>query len=172
MQMGLWDKLMSTRRPEPGTAACPAAEVRERLLAINRPTAPFQVIDGSEEGVDLIAEWKIVDARWYEIFARAGLEKVFRIHLKLDESDHEVRTKDHEYTVSWRAGVPELAVSRSKTIGQTHSVQFGKAWSFTEEFQPGQVYNYRFSTAEIKGPIQEAVTACGWTYKGVAFGRL
>ncbi len=37
---------------------------------------------------------------------------------------------------------------------------------------PGQVYNYRFDTREIKQPIQDAVTSCRWTYKGVAFGKL
>jgi hypothetical protein len=37
---------------------------------------------------------------------------------------------------------------------------------------PGQVYNYRFSTKEIKEPIQAAVTRCGWIYKGVAFDKL
>jgi len=51
-------------------------------------------------------------------------------------------------------------------------VEFGAAYAFTEELKPGVVYNYRFSTSEIKKPIQEAVTACGWDYKGVAFGKL
>jgi hypothetical protein len=47
-----------------------------------------RIVDGAAENVDLIAEWKIVDAQWYEIFAKAGLEKVFRVFLKLD-ADHE-----------------------------------------------------------------------------------
>lgn len=170
--MAFWDRLTSTKRPEEGTAACSRQEVRKRLMDINRPSAPFQIIDGVEEGVDLIAEWKIVDAGWYEIFARAGLEKTFRIFMKFDESSHEVRAKDHEYSLSWRAGVPHLEMSMSKTMGQTQSIQFGTAYDFTEELRPGEVYNYRFSTGELKGPLQDAVTACGWTYKGVTFGKL
>ena len=170
--MGLLDWLTGTKRPEAGVATCSAQEVRERILAINRPTAPFQIIDGADEGVDLIAEWRIVDAQWYEIFAKAGLEKVFRVFMKLDEADHEVRTKDHEYTLSWSAGVPTLSVSMEKFSGQKRSVQFGTAYAFTEELRPGEVYRYRFSTGELKEPIQEVVTACGWTWKGVAFGRL
>jgi len=170
--MKLWDKLTSTRRPDEGAVALPAAEVRTRLLALNRPTAPWQIVDGSEEGVDLIAEWKIVDARWYEIFAKAGLEKTFRIRMKFDEGDHELRAKDEEYEVSWRAGVPSLSLAKSKTMGQTQSIQFGAAYGFTEELRPGEIYQYRFNTGELKGPIQEAVTACGWTYKGVSFGKL
>ncbi len=170
--MAFWDRLTSTKRPAPGTSACAPDTVRERILAVNRPTAPFQIVDGQEEGVDFIAEWKIVDARWYEIFAKAGLEKVFRIHLELDEAAHEVRAKDHEYSLAWSAGVPRLEASMSRTSGQVKSFQFGTAYAFTEELRPGQVYNYRFSTGELKEPIQEAVTGCGWTYKGIAFGKL
>lgn len=160
------------KKPTKDTPAIPASEVRERLLGLNRETAPYQIIDGSAEHVDLIAEWKIVDAKWYEIFAKANLTKVFRIYMKFNEAKHEVRAKDEEYTVEWRAGVPSLSMSVSKFQGQKTSIEFGTAYAFTEELQPGQVYKYRFNTNEIKKPIQEAVTACGWSYKGVAFGKL
>ena len=170
--MGLWDKLTGTERPATDVPVLGQEEVRKRILDLNRPTAPYQIIDGSAEGVDLIAEWKIVDAQWYEIFAKAGLEKVFRIRMKFDPADHEVRAKDEELEVRWEAGIPTLSFSASKTIGQTTSFQFGSRYGFTEEFRPGEIYTYRFSTNEIKDPIQEAVKRCGWTWKGVAFGKL
>jgi hypothetical protein len=160
------------KKPNKNTPVLPADEVRQRLLALNRETAPYQIRDGASEGVDLIAEWKIVDAKWYEIFAKANLTKVFRIYMKFDEAKHEVRAKDEEYTVEWRVGVPSLSIAASKFSGQKTSIEFGTAYAFTEELKPGQVYNYRFNTNEIKKPIQEAVTACGWTYKGIAFGKL
>lgn len=147
-------------------------EVKGRILALNRDTAPYQIIDGAAEKADLIAEWKVVDAKWYEIFAKANLTKVFRIYMKFDPAKHEVRAKDEEFTVAWRAGVPSLSISVSKFQGQMTSVEFGAAYAFTEELKPGLVYNYRFNTNEIKKPIQEAVAACGWNYKGVAFGKL
>jgi len=50
--------------------------------------------------------------------------------------------------------VPRLEVSRSKTIGQTQSVQFGTAYAFTDGFRPGQVYTYRFSVGELKRQIR------------------
>jgi len=160
------------KKPDKSAPALSADEVRRRLLALNRETAPYQIVDGSSENVDLIAEWKIVDARWYEIFAKANLTKIFRIYMKFDDAKHQVRAKDEEYTLEWRAGVPSLSISVSKFQGQSTSIEFGTAYAFTEELQPGQVYKYRFSTNEIKKPIQEAVAACGWTYKGVAFGKL
>lgn len=160
------------KKPNKNTPVLSAEEVRQRLLALNRETAPYQIRDGSAEGVDLIAEWKIVDTKWYEIFAKANLTKVFRIYMKFDEAKHEVRAKDEEYTVEWRAGVPSLSIAASKFSGQKTSIEFGTAYAFTEELKPGQVYKYRFNTNEIKKPIQEAVTDAGWTYKGVAFGKL
>ena len=160
------------KKPNKNTPVLSKEEVQQRLLALNRGTAPYQIRDGSAEGVDLITEWKIVDAKWYEIFAKAKLTKVFRIYMKFDEAKHEVRAKDEEYTVEWRAGVPSLSVAASKFSGQKTSIEFGAAYAFTEELQPGQVYKYRFNTNEIKKPIQEAVVACGWAYQGVAFGKL
>ena len=150
----------------------PAQELYTRLMALNRPTAPYRILDGHPENVDLIAEWKIVDAQWYEIFAKANLTKVFRIFMKFDPAKQELRAQDHEYTLSWRAGVPSLSVAVSSFKGQMTSVEFGAAYAFTEELAPGQVYKYRFNTNELKKPIQAIAEAGGWKYKGISFGKL
>lgn len=170
--MGIFDFLSSTKRPHRGTPVLSDREVQDKLLGLNRPTAPYRIIDGSTEGVDLIAQWNIVDAEWYEVFAKAGLSKIFKIYLKLDPHAHQVKAMDQEYTVSWSAGVPRLSLSVSSFKGQMQSVEFGAAYAFTETLAPGQVYKYRFDTREIKKPIQDVVTGCGWTYKGIAFGKL
>jgi hypothetical protein len=97
--MGLFDFFTSTRRPPPGTKKSSQKEVLDALMGLNRPTAPYHLINGQSEGVDLIAEWKIVDAQWHEIFLKSGLKKVFKIYLRLDAQKHEVRAVDKEYTV-------------------------------------------------------------------------
>jgi hypothetical protein len=160
------------KKPDKNTPVLPAEQVIHRILELNRDGCPYQILDGKSEDVDLIAEWKIVDAGWYEIFAKANLKKVFRIYLKLDAAKNEVRAKDQEYSVEWRAGVPGLSAAVSSFQGQQVSVEFGAAYAFTEKGELGQVYNYRFNTGEIKKPIQEVILACGWTYKGIAFGKL
>jgi hypothetical protein len=169
--MGLLDFLTGTKRPVTGAPACSAEELRNRLLALNRDTSPWRVIDGTAAGVDLIAEWKIVDAQWYEIFARAGLKRAFTILLRLDAERREVRAQDQEMRVEWEAGVPTLTLLHDRTWGQTWSAAVGTAYGITETLAPGQIYRYRFVSDEIKGPIQETVTGCGWTYKGVVFGK-
>ncbi len=156
----------------PAPPALPAQEVIRKLLELNRTSAPYRIIDGAPYGVDLVAEWKIADAQWYQIFAKAGLEKVFQIRMKLDDKKKQVRAKDYEYTVEWEAGIPSLSLTVSGFQGQSTSVQFGTAYAFTEELEFGQVYKYRFSTGEIKNPIKKTIAACGWKYKGIAFGKL
>ncbi|MGH8046911.1 MAG: hypothetical protein ACREKL_06665 [Chthoniobacterales bacterium] len=168
----MFDFLTSTKRPAPGTPVLSREQVLERLLALNRDTAPWRVIDGRAEGVDLIAEWKIVDASWYEIFAKAGLKKVFKIHLKLDEPAAQVKAQDREYQVDWSAGVAKLSINASWFRGQTTSIEYGESYGFTENLTIGQQYKYRFVSGEIKRPLQECVTSCGWVYKGVVFGKV
>lgn len=171
--MGLFDKLSGTKKPDRGTPSASPQGVANAILAVNRPTAPFQIRPaGPDEGCDLVAEWRIVDARWYEIFAKASLTSVFQILLKLDPASTEVRAVDREWTVQWRAGVPWLSMAAEAFRGQKTEVSFGTAYAFTEQGQYGEVYNYRFRTSEIKGPIQDAVTGAGWTYRAVSFGKL
>lgn len=170
--MGLFDFLTGTRRPPPNVAPVPAAELEAALLGLNRDSAPFQVLRDDSGKADLVAEWKIVDAKWYEIFAKAGLERVFRIYMKLDPASHEVRAVDEEYSVAWKAGVPSLSLAVSGFRGQKKEISFGTAYGFTEELRPGLIYKYKFATGEIKTPLQEVVTENGWSWRGVAFGKL
>jgi hypothetical protein len=170
--MGMFDWLTGTKRPAAGIAAKPPMEVRAALLAVNRSTAPFVVRDGAAEQVDLVAEWRIVDAVWYEIFAKAGLTKVFKVLMRLDPQKREVRAVDQEWSVEWRAGIPSLSLAAEAFRGQKTELSFGTAYAFTETGGYGEVYRYKFSTSEIKTPLQDAVTASGWIWRGVAFGRL
>jgi len=170
--VGLFDWLTGTRRPDDNLPVVPPQQVYAALLAVNRPTAPFVVLDGRPDGVDLVAEWKIVDATWYEVFAKAGLSKTFRILMRLDPAQGEVRAVDQEWSVEWRAGVPSLSLAASAFRGQSTSFEFGTAYAFTEQGTYGEVYNYRFTSSELKGPLQDAALACGWTWRGVAFGKL
>lgn len=170
--MGIFDFLTSTKRPKDGAERVSSQELKQRLLGLNRPSAPFRVIDGASKGVDLIAEWSVVDAKWLEVFSAASLTKTFEIYLKIDEASGELRAQDHELSVEWVAGAPKLSVSASAFKGQKQTVEFGAAYGFIETAPNGQIYKYRFNSKELKAPIQEIATAAGWTYKGVSFGSL
>ncbi len=170
--MGFLDKLVGTVRPKEGTPVKSQVEVRAAVLALNRTTAPWHVREAqADEACDLVVEWKIVDAQWYEVFGKAKLESIFKVLLKLDAEHNEVRALDKEWTVSWNAGIPTLA-EVSAFRGQKTETSFGLAYGFTETGALGEIYKYRFSTGEMKSPVKEAITAAGWSYKAVVFGKL
>ncbi len=170
--MGLFDWLSGTKKPEPGVAAASPQDVEAAILAVNRETAPYSVRKCSDGSCDIIAEWQIVDAKWVEIFAKAGLERAARIKMRLDVDKREVRAVDEDYTISWQVGVPTLSFSASAFRGQKKEASFGKAYGFTEELKLGEIYNYRFVSKEMKAPLQDAVTGSGWVWRGVAFAKL
>ncbi len=167
--MGLMDSLKGIVRAKEGVVPMPKVAVKEKLLGLNQDQLPFVVSEGGE--IDLVAEWKIVDAAWFEIFAKAKLEKTHKIWLSLDETTRTVKVLEESYTVKWRAGVPEVSFSAEKFQGRTMgSKSFGVGYAFqgADPLKYGQVYNYRFDVAEMKNPIIEIVTTAGWDFTPVA----
>lgn len=170
--MGLFDWMTGSKSAPPGVPRLPVAALREHILAINRDTAPFRIRDGAAEGVDLTAEWRIVDAQWYEIFARAGIQRVFKVLMKFDEAKGEVRAVDQSWEVEWRAGVPVLSATASGFRGQSWEKSFEAVYAFREDLSWGEVYSYKFDTDEIKKPLVAAALKAGWGWRGVAFSKL
>ena len=170
--MQFLDWLRGIKRPALGTAAKSAAEVRAVLLAINQPQLPFLVRDGATEKVDLVAEWRIVDAAWSEHFAKAGITRIFKILMRLDADALTLRAVDQEWSVEWRAGTPKLSLAAQAFRGQKQEISFGASYSIKDDGSFSKDDEYRFSTAEMKTPLQSATTQAGWIWRGVAFGKL
>lgn len=174
--MGLFDLFTGTKRPAAGTPVKSDRELRDALLALNRASAPWRVVDGASEKVDLIAEWKVDDPAFNEHFHKAGSSRVFRVYMKLDAATHEVRASDREYIVEWSRENDLLSVKLSLSVsgfkGQKQEVSFGGPPAFTETLPSGETIVYKFAANELKKPVQDAVTGGGWTYQGVAFGKL
>jgi hypothetical protein len=171
--MGLFDFLTGGTKPSSDRNRATTPELRKALMAVNRDTAPFHIRSGKPEGVDLVAEWKIVDAAWYEIFAKAGTKRVFKILMKFDEDAGQVRSVDQEFDVEWRAGIPELSAAASGFRGQKWESSYEAVYAFDEkDLHWGKVYQYRFQTDEMKKPLEAAAREAGWGWRGVAFGKL
>ena len=166
------DLLSSTQRPTEGTPVQVVSILREKLLGLNRDSAPYHVALGDAERVDLIVGWKVDKPDWRKMFEVPDVQKVFRIFLKFDESHHEVRAVDREYAIRWSVDGASLSVSAEAFRGQKTEISFGGPALYTETLPDGRALEYRFMSKELKKPLQDVVTGCGWTYKGVAFEKL
>lgn len=171
--MGLLDLLTGRRAAPASTPRRSEAVLLSALLDLNRDSSPVVIRDGAVEGCDLVAEWRIAEARWFEIFAKAGLTKAARLLLRLDTERGEVRAVQQDWTVEWRAGVPTASLSAEAFRGQKVEISWGRAHAFREEdLRWGKVYDWTFDTRALKGPVKATVAASGWAWRPVAFGRL
>lgn len=165
------DFFRGIKRPDSDTVVRSPDHVRAALLEVNRPTAPFVVREGNADEPEFVAEWRIVDTEWRQVFAKAGVTKVFQVKMRLDPDNSEVRAIEEEWEVKWANGpIPHL--SKAAFRGRKYEKSWSSEYAFNEHGQFGEVYKYRFSTSEIKKPLKKAVTESGWTWRSVAFAKL
>ena len=170
--MGWFDWLTGNKPAPSGVKRQSAAKLKAGLMAVNRKSAPFKVRSGKDEDVDLVAEWKIIDAQWTEVFAQAGIKRVFTVLMKFDDAKGEVRAVDREYEVEWRAGEPVLSLKGSAFRGRKWEKSFETVYAFREDGSLGKIYDYRFDTSEIHKPLIAAAHKAGWGWRSVAFAKL
>jgi hypothetical protein len=146
------------RFPGEGDAVS-GAELRAAILAINQFDVPVMVEDREDR---LVATWKYVDARWWELLAKAGLTKTYELHMKLDDAQHLVTLIDVNKSVSWGAGPTGVRLRGGFFRGVIWAYEIGKAWGIKDSFHPGKIYDYRFVPQEIKMPIMNSILRRGW----------
>ena len=140
----------------------PEEELRALINDVNRFDVPVWV---KEHGDKLIVTWRYVDAKWWEILAHAGLEKVYELHIKFNDQKKEVTLIDVEKSVSWRAGPTQVRVSGGFFRGVIFALEIGKQWGIKENFQLGKVYDYKFTPQEIKTPVMNSILRSGWSVR-------
>jgi len=163
--MGFMDSLKGVARAKEGAIPLPKAVLAKKLIDLNQDQLPFRIETGGD--IDLVAEWKIVDATWYEIFAKAKLDKTHKIWLSLNENEKAVKALEESFSVKWKAGVPNISVQAEKFQGRTignKSFGIGYAFKGVDPLSYGQVYNYRFDVSEMKNPLIEIITSAGWDF--------
>ena len=144
----------------------PASALRAQLLAVNDwDGAPVQVEQRTRRDGGpgtLVVTWRYVDARWWELLARSGLTQLYELHVRLDEGRHRATLIDVTKSVQWRAGPTQVRLRANWFRGVLFEVEIGRAWGIRENWQLGELYNYRFAPAEIKFPVLNTLLRAGW----------
>src|SRR2546423_5817831 len=87
-------------RPHPAQGSPrPLAELREALLSLRLQKAPWRLTRVTDNALRL--DWDVVDASWYELFAKVKLSIVYRMRVYLQEDTHEVRTYESLPSGEW-----------------------------------------------------------------------
>ncbi len=152
-----------------GVAPIAKDELIAKLLALNDPELPWTIRRGEKE--DLIAEWKVVDSKWIDIFAANKINIVHKLRFKFENST--ARVQDVERKVSYRVGVDGRPTATFRWSGHRgidfDQYDWGAAYGVI--YKDGKLkidfaYKYKFNLQEMKNPLIEAVTENGWTWKG------
>lgn len=147
------------------TGTIPLANLKTRLLNLNANNEyPFIL---REEGSDIVASWNIVDAKWKEIFGKAGLKKQYELRLFFDESKKQVRYREKSTDVEWDASLGAFKFSKSVHVGKKLEFSAGGALGVKEDGSIDKIYGYKFVSTEIIDPIFDIVRNAGWQVKGI-----
>jgi hypothetical protein len=111
---------------------------------------------------DLVLTWKYVDARWWQVLSKAGLTRLYELHVKLDEKRHVATLIDVTRSVQWRAGPSQVYIGGRFGRGILAGYEIGEQWGIAENWELSVVFDYKFVPAEIKTPVMNTLLRSGW----------
>ncbi|MFB0617547.1 hypothetical protein [Streptomyces sp. AGS-58] len=170
--MGLFGKLTGTQHPPQGVPPVPGQELRSALLGLNQPEVPYVIRYGGGEQCDLLAEWRLTEPAWQQVFLQSQISHAVRIRMRLDHEEHEVRVLEEQWELS-RIGTPtRLQVTSEYTRGPSRTVS--RQWTLGRgaDGHVEATETFRFDSARMREPLRDTVLKSGWTWRGVVFGKL
>lgn len=139
------------------------SELKKQLLEINQFDIPIVVQETKKGGLNFT--WKYVEAKWWELLAKAGLKKTYELRLRFNEKKHEVIMIDVSKSFSWRVGLTSAHIGWFSFRGVQVGFELGKQWGVKENFSLGKVYDFKFNPSEIKTPVMNTVLKNGWNVR-------
>ena len=118
------------------------------------------VVRATDAGFDVTLD--IVDAQWFGILNKAGLQKVYTHHVAVPEAGAYTVT-DESQTIEWVAGVPRTSGSAERVYGRVKEFGVQKVWAFDEHGRFGVQADYRFNSEEGRDLITGVAGQLGLT---------
>ena len=103
------------------------------------------VVTETDRGFDLTLD--IVDAKWFGLYFKEGLQRVYTSHVEVP-GDGTYSVTDDSRTVEWQAGVPTMSGSVERTRGRVYERSSEKVWALGADLRFGAVVDYRFNSEE------------------------
>ncbi|MBY8869038.1 hypothetical protein [Streptomyces sennicomposti] len=170
--MGIFDRLTGTRYPAEGVPPASRDEVRTALLGLNGPEVPYVVRYSAGEKCDLVAEWRLKEPVWQQIFLRSEISHAVRIRMRFDREKNEVRALEEQWELT-RVGSPlRFQVTSQYSRGPSRTVS--RRWTLGRgaDGRVGATETFRYDSAELRDALCATVLERGWTWRGVIFGEV
>jgi hypothetical protein len=119
------------------------------------------VVTETDVGFDVSLD--VVDAQWYGLFDKAGLQKVYIHHVAVPEPAVYTVTDDAR-TVEWVAGVPTLRTTE-RSYGRVKEFGVRKVWGFDAQGNFGVQADYRFNSEEGRDLLTGVADQLGFTQR-------
>ena len=136
--------------------------MRQRILAIETLDAPIMVEERDEK---LVVTWNYVDAQWWGVLSRSGMDQVYELHIKLDDKRKTARLIDVHKSVNWSVDPSGVRLRGGYSRGVDLSYQRVIGYGWDDAFQFGRVVDYEFRNSDIKQPIVNLLIENGWRVK-------
>jgi len=133
--------------------------LRKIISELNDYDVPVEVITKRKK---LIVRWRYVDAKWYEIIAKAGLTSVYELLIKFKPDKNLVTLIDIQKKVQWRLSLGKAKVTGGYFRGVMMQYEISKLWGLDENFKFRKIYDYKFTPSEIKNPVMNTILRSGW----------
>ena len=124
------------------------SEFRQAVAAAAEDT-PYRVVDARR---GFAVELDIVNAQWWGVFNRAGLQSSFRWRVREHPSYFTIT--DRQVRVRWTAGIPRFAFSWDVQIGRIVAFTRETIWALSDRGEIEPVVNYRFNSREGRDLIR------------------
>lgn len=124
------------------------SEFRQSVAAAAEGT-PYRVVDARR---GFAVELDIVNAQWWGVFNRAGLQSSFRWRVREHPSYFTIT--DRQVRVKWTAGTPRFAFSWDIQIGRIWAFTRETIWALSDRGRIEPVVNYRFNSREGRDLIR------------------
>lgn len=141
----------------------PLLELKSQLMALNQDSdIPFSIIEQRDK---IIASWKIVDAKWIELFGLGGLKKQYELTLFFNEAKNRVSYREKSIDIETELSTDRVGFKKQVQWGGRKEFSFGKSWGVKMDGTIGEQYSYKFSASDIKNPVFGIINNSGWELK-------
>lgn len=131
----------------------------QRLREVTAGT-PY-VVEETDQGFDVTLD--VVNAEWFGLFDKAGLQKVFIHHVAVPEAGVYTVT-DESRTVEWVAGAPTVG-SAERVYGRVKEFGVQKVWAWDAQGDFGVQADYRFNSEEGRDLLTGVAKELGFDLK-------